>query len=101
MKEENVKGKKIYIAGKITGLDRTEAIRNFGVAEELLREMGAVPFNPTCLPKGFTWQDYMTICLEAVKFCDAVYMLSNWRDSPDANKEHDTARMLCRKIYYE
>lgn len=39
--------------------------------------------------------------LEIMKRCDAVYMLSNWRDSAGAVKEHELAQILGKEIIYE
>lgn len=101
MARGDVTGKKVYIAGKITGLDRTDVLRKFGAAEMLLREMGAIPFNPLCLPEGFSWSDYMSICLPAVRVCDAVYALDNWADSRGARTEVSWAQQLHKEIYCE
>lgn len=101
MDKKDVAGKKVYIAGKITGLDRAEVLWKFGAAEMLLQEMGAIPFNPLCLPEGFGWEDYMSICLPAVKVCDAVYALENWADSRGARAEVDWAQRLHKDIYCE
>lgn len=101
MTREDVAGKKVYIAGKITGLDRAEVLRRFGAAEKLLRELGAIPFNPTRLPEGFFWSDYMSICLPAVKVCDALYALDNWADSRGARAEVYLAQLFLKDIYCE
>lgn len=101
MNREDIAGKKVYIAGKITGLDRAEVQRKFGAAEKLLRELGAIPFNPLCLPEGLDWEDYMPICLMAIQACDAVYLLDNWRDSKGAKVEWAAALVSGQEIYQQ
>lgn len=39
--------------------------------------------------------------LEIVNRCDAIYMLSNWRNSDGAKEELDLAKKLGLEIYYE
>jgi len=41
-----------------------------------------------------TWQDYMRTDIKALCDCDAIYMLSNWRDSNGATIELQIANHL-------
>lgn len=101
LKEEALKNKKIYIAGKITGLAAEEAIKNFNEAEDKLMQQGAITFNPTCLPEGLEWEDYLHICLAAIDRCDGVYMLGNWYESKGAQIEHQYAIDTGKELYYQ
>ncbi|WP_206460401.1 DUF4406 domain-containing protein [Anaerovorax sp. IOR16] len=95
-----MKGKKVYIAGRITGISRIEAIKKFGEVEKDLEEKQATPFNPLCLPEGFAWEDYMEICLSAVNRCDTVVMLDNWTSSKGAQVEYGHAFKNNKDIYF-
>ena len=94
-----MKGKKIYIAGKITGFDGYK--EKFAEAEKRLVEMGAIPMNPAVLSKGFKQEEYLKICFVMINVCDAVYLLNNWTDSPGARAERAHALRKGKKIYYE
>ena len=83
---------KIYIAGKITGMEE-EAERLFQQAEDRLTEMGYEVVNPMKLPHDHDkqWLSYMIECLTALKECDAIFMLPNWMDSAGAGIEFTCA----------
>ena len=90
---------KIYIAGKITGLDNYKEL--FDKAEKELLAKGYKVMNPSILPDGFGWGEYMKICLKMVEVCDEIYMLNNWKDSKGARTENSYAVGLCKKISYQ
>ena len=50
---------KVYIAGKINGLDNYREI--FKAAETKLQEKGHITLNPAELPEGLDTNDYMRI----------------------------------------
>lgn len=85
---------KIYISGKITGLDLETAKRNFKEVEEIITEMGHEPINPFNImpydPK-LTWSDYMAADLKELLDCKAIFMLENWRESKGAKIEYAVA----------
>lgn len=91
--------KKIYIAGKITGLDNYKELFN-KVEKEFLAK-GYRVMNPSILPEGFTWIEYMTICYKMIDVCDEIYMLNNWTDSDGAKAEHYYATEKGKKISYQ
>lgn len=95
---------KIYISGKITGLDLAEAERLFSEAEEKLRAVGHTVVNPMkVLPyhPDHEWRDYMRADIKALVDCDAIYMLSNWTDSKGAKVEFFIAEKLDLTILYQ
>jgi hypothetical protein len=98
---------KIYISGKITGLDIEEAMQNFEDAEVMLNKLNFdTIFNPfkVCKdldPNTATWDDYMIKNIEVLLKCDSIFMLSNWEDSKGARLEFDIAKSLGVKIYHE
>lgn len=94
--------KRIYIAGKITGMEE-RAKELFQDAEDYLRNLEHEPVNPMKLEHkhGGKWQDYMKEGILAMMDCDAVFMLENWRDSEGATIEHKIAVKLKMLIFYQ
>ena len=70
--------KKIYISGKITGLDIKEAEALFLDAENYLRvNRECFPVNPMRLvpyKKGKLWNEYMIDDLKLLFDCDSIYI---------------------------
>lgn len=75
---------KIYISGKITGIDNYAEL--FENAENLLKSKGFEVINPVKLNHlhDNTWQSYMKEDIKALMDCDAIYMLNNWHQSKGA-----------------
>ena len=94
-----MKDKKIYIAGKITGLHNYE--EKFAHAENKLIAKGAITMNPAKLSKGFKNNEYMHICLAMVDVCDAIYLLDNWTGSIGATQEFNYATEKGKEIIYQ
>lgn len=77
---------KIYIAGKITGNPNYK--EQFAVAEERLKAEGHQVINPTWKPLGLPYKQYIDMGLMELSQCDAIYLLSNWKDSKGARMEY-------------
>lgn len=93
---------KIYIAGKISGLDRNEAEANFLRAEEALTKMGHNPVSPYYIGSyEWTWEQNMKVVLKHLLDCEGIYMLSNYTDSLGAMVELDLAKKLNMHVMYE
>lgn len=90
---------KIYIAGPITRKKHYEL--DFKHAEAKLKLMGYTVMNPCCLPLGFDYADYMTICFAMIDICDAIYLLDDWRKSAGACKEYEYAMQKNKYIFTE
>lgn len=85
---------KIYIAGKVSGLDHYDVVRKFAAAEKEIREAGYIPVNPieeVDNPQE-EWQPAMKKCIAAMMQCDAVYFLRDYTDSKGALIEYHLAR---------
>lgn len=97
--------KKIYISGKISGLDTNIAVRHFEVAETELNNKypDAIIVNPFKIEHNhdLTWESYMRNDLIAMLACDTIYMLKNWPDSKGAVIELDLAQKLKFNILFE
>jgi hypothetical protein len=92
---ENSVKKKVYISGKITGIE-TEAETLFQKAEDQLVKLGFEPVNPMKLnhQHDLSWHSYMKEDIKALCDCDAICMLKNWKDSKGAIIEHMLAIQL-------
>jgi hypothetical protein len=94
---------KIYISGKITGLDIKDAEAKFEAAENYVRELGYIPVNPMkLLPYApeLTWHDYMAEDIKHLLKCDAILMLPCWTDSKGAKLEYAIADHLDLQVFY-
>lgn len=94
--------RKIYISGKISGIeDRAASL--FKSAQKVLEARGWEVVNPMELPHDHakTWHDYMREDIRAMCDCHAIYMLSNWADSKGAIVEHGLAATLGLTLYYQ
>lgn len=93
---------KIYISGKITGLDNyAELFKN---AQNLLIEQGYEVINPVELDHtghDQSWESFMKVDLKALINCDSIFMLKNWNKSKGAIVEYHLARDLNMNIYYQ
>jgi len=93
---------KIYISGKITGIE-DKAFEIFQKADEHLQSMNFETVNPMLLKHNHdkSWESYMKVCLKALIDCDKIYMLLNWRDSKGAMMELEVARKLGISVIFE
>jgi nucleoside 2-deoxyribosyltransferase len=94
--------KKIYISGKISGIEN-EAPALFENVEKRLKESGFDVVNPMKLNHQHdkSWHSYMKEDVKELCDCDTIYMLSNWTDSKGAIIEHTIAMYLGLKVIYQ
>ena len=80
--------KKIYIAGKVSGLIYDIAYQNFLNAETDLKSQGAT-INPMRICKAhWSWLRCMIVCVwNLTLMCDRIYILNNWHKSKGARTE--------------
>lgn len=81
--------KKIYIAGKVTGLLSQDVENKFFIASKHLYDMGLEPVNPVQVvnnPKA-EWNEAMKLCITALMQCDAVLALTCHSSSNGAKVE--------------
>lgn len=93
---------KIYIAGKITGLDIEKAKSKFKEAQTVIEGKGHECINPMELPHDHdkTWESYMKECLISLLQCDALFALPDYKESRGAEVEYNLAAGLGMKIYH-
>ncbi|HRO17942.1 MAG TPA: DUF4406 domain-containing protein [Ferruginibacter sp.] len=93
--------KKIYIAGKVTGLPLHKVSMKFGAHEKKLLTDGHTPIVPlNIVNKEDDWTTAMGKCIPALIQCDEVHMLPCWVDSEGAKLEHAIAKNMGIKIIY-
>lgn len=97
------KRKIVYISGPITGVNDYYA--NFVNAHIELHRAGFLVINPAeitnSLPKGLPWEAYMDTTLPLLRYCDAIYSLKGWENSPGARIEREYAARLGLEIMNE
>lgn len=84
---------KIYISGKVSGLDLEEARAKFQLAEVRLRKGGFDPVNPMKInpTPGLTWEEYMVEDIKHLFKCKSILMLPCWGESKGARIERAIA----------
>jgi len=100
------KNKKVYISGKITGLDYEEVERRFNNAQIVLECAGLQPVNPLRVCEGMdvekhSWTEFMMADIKALFECRFIYMLSNWGSSKGARVEYAIAQAMGIKVMFE
>lgn len=101
--QDDARSKRIYISGKMTGLEAQEIAANFKEAKRQLCRPDVIPISPTGIDYGdkLAWAEYMRLDEVLIQICDAIYMLSNWQDSPGACHELEYARSLGKPVIYQ
>lgn len=91
----------VYIAGKISGLDYAETYRKFEDAEK--KVPGATTVINPCkiVPEHADWDTAMDICKSALRKCDAIYLLKDWKESKGAKIEKEIAEEMCIPLLFE
>ena len=101
--------KSIYVSGKITGCGETATRERFKKAQKELEEKGYEVINPFGVTDEFvkefggnlSWGKAMICCLISLNYCDEIYMLEGWADSPGARIERDFAIRNGLVVRYE
>ena len=98
---------KIYLSGKITGLDKEVYTRQFERAETFYKTSGFDVINPVKIGEEIlkqnpsaTWEDFMQKDLEALKTCTHIVLLEGWEESKGAKMEKAEAEKLGLEIMY-
>jgi len=95
---------KIYISGKVTGLNYDIVYKYFEDAEVDIKKMGHEPINPMKFCPNdptWTWEQYMELCLKHLLYCDGIYLLDNWGHSKGARVEYAVAKELELKVLFQ
>ncbi len=87
--------KRVYIAGKISGLDYELVKVKFTDANTLLLFLGYTPVTPIFLCKAhWNWWRCMAVCLWNLAQCDYIFLLPDWNNSKGARIERKFARLF-------
>lgn len=94
---------KVYISGKISGLDFEEVKAKFSEAEEFLNVLGMEAVNPlnNGLPNESPWIKHLCRDIELLHDCDSIYMMMGWQGSTGACIEYDFAVRTNKKVLFE
>lgn len=92
--------KKIYIAGKVSGLPLQEVTDKFADLQSNLEMFGFTVINPIEVVGDWnvTWEYAMKLCIKALLDCDGVYLMDCHTQSVGAMIELELAKKL--KIPY-
>lgn len=90
---------KIYIAGKITGVENYK--ERFNNKAEQLRKMGYIVMNPSVLPQGFKHHEYLHINKAMIDVCDIIYFMDCWVESPGAKIELEYSILKSKIVHFE
>ena len=85
--------RKVYISGKITGLNIEFARANFKKAERMLQARGYETVNPfdSGVDEDAPWEHHMCVDLENLRKCEYMYQMKNWTASRGAICEYEEA----------
>jgi hypothetical protein len=102
---------KVYLSGKMTGLTPEQFSQNFKVAEEKAildlshfydKVLIVNPdFKSINTKYGWPYEDCLETDFNAIKICDAIYLLPNWTDSPGAQREYHFAKAYDKTILFQ
>ena len=98
--------KKIYISGKITGLDPKRSWMNFLKIEIDYTRLGIQVVNPMSKKYFFNrigklpWAVYMFFDIILLLGCRGIYLQPNWEESKGARIEYKIAKFLRFTIIY-
>lgn len=91
---------KVYLSGKVSGLEPKVYKNQFNSAELYLTGLGYDVVNPVSYTEdpNWTWKDYMKRDLKLLLDCDYIYPLEGWEDSAGATIECNLADSLGIKV---
>lgn len=96
-----MKKEKWYISGRITGLPADEVEEKFAAAQRQIEAFGHEAVSP--LDNGVElaapWEKHMAADLALLLRCDAVYMLTDWKESRGSRIESYVAKEAGIQVY--
>lgn len=93
---------RIYVSGAITGT--TDYKKRFKKAEKELLKKGYEVINPVNIAENLPplkYYEYLTIDLNLLSICDAIYMLEGWQNSNGAIMEYRIASASNKLVIFE
>lgn len=96
----SLKGKKIYISGKMKGLTQEQIDLNFGKVEHVLHTNGYDTINPSKIHiEGLEYEELLQVDFRLIDLCDGILVQDNWMDSEGAAREKAYAMATGKPIY--
>ena len=93
--ESERKRTKVFISGKVSGIEYYVAYQTFANADRQLSSMGYQVINPMKIcRKNWSWLRCMAKCLWAITFCHKIHQLPNWEERRGARIEYRWAKLL-------
>ena len=96
---------RIYLSGKITGLEKEVYTKQFARAETFYKTSGFDVVNPVAIGEEIlkqnpsaTWNDFMKEDLKALRTCTHIVLLEGWEESKGAKMEKAEAEKLGLEI---
>lgn len=90
---------KVFISGKVSGIEYYVAYQTFANADRLLSQQGYKVINPMKIcKKHWSWVRCMAKCLWAIMFCHKIHQLPNWQESRGARIEYKWAKFLRKRF---
>lgn len=90
---------KVFISGKVSGIEYYVAYQTFANAERLLSQQGYKVINPMKIcKKHWSWVRCVVKCLWAIMFCSKIHQLPNWQESRGARIEYKWAKFLRKRF---
>ena len=96
---------RIYLSGKITGLDKEVYTRQFARAETFYKTSGFEVMNPVKIGEEIlkrnpsaTWEDFMAEDIKALESCTHIALLEGWEESKGAKMEKAEAEKMGLEI---
>lgn len=84
--------KRIYLAGRVTGLEEKSTRKKFEMWEHYLEYLGFEVVNPMrIVPEGSNWTDAMRICIHYLSLCNYLALIPGWEISRGARAEYEFA----------
>ena len=98
---------RIYLSGKITGLDKEVYTKQFARAENFYKAGGFDVVNPVVIGEvvlknnpNAKWEDFMKEDLKALRTCTHIVLLEGWEESKGAKMEKAEAEKMGLEIMY-
>ena len=100
-----VKEEKVYISGKITGLDLDYVNKKFNNSEEFLHSLGyddiINPMKYSPIVEDKTWEEYLIEDIKILFECDVIYLQNDWGTSKGARLEYAVAKEIGLRFLFE
>ena len=94
--------KKIYIAGKVSGLSIESVLKKFANAQAEIEDLNFKAINPIAVVNDWEcdWHTAMKLCIKALMDCDAIVVLDDYKTSDGAKIELELSKRLGITIFY-